>query len=83
MSAQTGEGVEALRERLAATAASRWTKVDVTVPYNEGGLLQRVRERGSLRNTEYSEAGIRIEADVPADLAAELTASARANRAQI
>ena len=72
VSAHTGDGLEALRDRLAATAATRWTKVDVTVPYNEGGLVQRVRERGSLRNAEYSEAGIRIEADVPADLAAEL-----------
>ncbi|HEY6202994.1 MAG TPA: GTPase HflX [Candidatus Limnocylindria bacterium] len=73
VSASHGEGVEALRERLAEVAASHWTKVDVTVPYNEGAMVQRVRERGSLRNAEYGEAGIRIEADVPADLAAELT----------
>jgi GTP-binding protein HflX len=80
VSAHTGEGVDALRERLGAIAASGWTKVDVTVPHREGGLLQRVRERGKLRNAEYGEAGIHIEADVPADLAAELTATARATR---
>ena len=73
VSAHTGEGVEALRERLGAIAASGWTKVDVTVPHREGGLLQRVRERGKLRSADYGEAGIHIEADVPADLAAELT----------
>jgi GTPase len=73
VSAQTGEGVNALRERLGAIAASGWTKVDVTVPHREGGLLQRVRERGKLRSADYGEAGIHIEADVPADLAAELT----------
>jgi GTP-binding protein HflX len=81
VSAQTGEGVEALRDRLGAIAASGWTKVDVTVPHREGGLLQRVRERGKLRNAEYGEAGIHIQADVPADLAAELTATAKAARA--
>jgi GTPase len=81
VSAHTGEGVDALRERLGAIAASGWTKVDVTVPHREGGLLQRVRERGKLRNAEYGEAGIHIEADVPADLAAELTATAKAARA--
>jgi len=74
MSARTGEGVAALRERLAGTAASRWTRVDVTLPYREGGLVQRVRERGSLRNAEYGEAGIHIQAEVPPDLAAELDA---------
>ena len=73
VSAQTGEGVDALREHLGAIAASGWTKVDVTVPHREGGLLQRVRERGKLRSADYGEAGIHIEADVPADLAAELT----------
>ena len=80
VSARTGDGVEALRDRLGAVAASRWTKVDVTVPHREGGLLQRVRERGKLRSADYGEAGIHIEADVPADLAAELTASAKAAR---
>jgi GTP-binding protein HflX len=79
-SAQTGDGVDALRERLGAIAASRWTKVDVTVPHREGGLLQRVRERGKLRSADYEEAGIHIKADVPADLAAELAASARGHR---
>jgi GTP-binding protein HflX len=77
VSARGGEGVQTLRERLAASAASRWTKVDVTVPYREGGLLQRVRERGALKSAEYGEAGIHIEADVPADLAAELMAVQR------
>jgi GTP-binding protein HflX len=72
VSATTGQGVEALRDRLAATAASGWTKVDVTVPHREGGLLQRVRERGKLRSADYGETGIHIKADVPADLAAEL-----------
>jgi GTPase len=81
VSAHTGEGVDTLRDRLGAIAASRWTKVDVTVPHREGGLLQRVRDRGKLRSADYGEAGIHIKADVPADLAAELTASARAKRA--
>ena len=41
-------------------------------------MIQRIRERGSLRREEYSEGGIDVEADVPADLAAELRALARA-----
>jgi GTP-binding protein HflX len=73
VSARTGDGIEALHDRIATIAASRWTKVDVTVPYGDGALVQRVRERGTLRNAEYGEAGIRIKAEVPADLAAELT----------
>ena len=74
VSARTSDGVEDLRARLAAAAASRWTRVDVTLPYRDGGLVQRVRERGSLRNAEYGELGIHIQAEVPPDLAAELSA---------
>ena len=45
----------------------------VTVGYPDGALVQRVRERGALRGTEYGERGIKIDADVPPDLAAELS----------
>jgi GTP-binding protein HflX len=81
VSAHTGEGIDALRVRLAAIAASHWLNVDVTVPYKEGSLVQRVRERGALRSADYGEAGIHIQGEVPPDLAAELAASAKANRA--
>ena len=72
VSAATGDGVDALRARLVEHAASEWQRVKVTVPYRDGALVQRVRERGSLHGTAYGEAGIEIDADVPADLAAQL-----------
>ena len=76
VSGRTGEGLDALRDRLAEVARSRWTSVKVTLPYDRGGaMLQRIRERGALKREEYSEGGIAIEADVPADLAAELYAA--------
>ena len=76
VSGKTGEGLDTLRDRLALTAKSRWTSVKLTLPYDRGGaMLQRIRERGALTREEYSEGGIAIEADVPADLAAELRAA--------
>ena len=76
VSAKTGEGLAMLRDRLAEAARARWTRVAVTLPYDRGGsMLQRIRERGVLQREEYSEGGIAIEADVPADLAAELNAA--------
>jgi GTP-binding protein HflX len=71
-SAQTGEGLDALRERLRELAAAGWKRVKVTLPYSDGAMVQRVRERGALRAADYSERGIEIDADVPADLAQEL-----------
>ena len=72
-SASTGGGLDALRARLAEAAARDFKRVRVVVPYSQGALVQRVRERGTLHNTAYSEAGIEIEADVPPDLARELS----------
>ncbi len=77
VSGRTGEGLATLGDRLAESARSRWTSVKVTLPYDRGGaMIQRIRERGALKREEYSEGGIAIEADVPADLAAELNAAA-------
>ncbi len=72
VSARTGEGIEPLRGRLIEHASSGWKRVKVTVPYRDGALVQRVRERGSLHGTTYNEDGIEIDADVPPDLAARL-----------
>jgi GTP-binding protein HflX len=71
-SAQTGEGLDRMRERLGELAAAQWKHVKVTLPYSDGALVQRVRERGALRAADYSERGIEIVADVPPDLAQEL-----------
>jgi len=78
VSATTGEGLDALRARLAETAAASWRRIRAILPYDAGGLVQRIRSRGSLRRADYEEAGIRIEADVPADLAAEIEGYSKA-----
>ncbi len=76
LSARRGTGVEALRLRLARAARADWLTVEVTLPYDTGGaLVQRIRERGTLRRADYGERGIAIEAEVPAALAALLEAS--------
>lgn len=72
VSATRGEGLEAVRTALYRQASASWRRVRVTLPYADGALLQRIRERGSLRSQDYGESGITLEADVPPDLAGEL-----------
>ena len=50
VSAHTGYGMDALRVRLAQLLAELWEEVDVAVPYSEGELLSRVRERGTVES---------------------------------
>jgi 50S ribosomal subunit-associated GTPase HflX len=51
--------------------------VKTTLPYHAGALIQQIRTRGSLKSVDYEEAGIRIEADVPPELAAEIKTALR------
>jgi len=76
-SARSGAGLEALRSRLGAAAASRWTRVALTLPHRAGALVQRIRERGALRSVTYVERGIEVDAEVPPALLAELRAASR------
>ncbi len=76
-SALSGEGLHALRARLAAAAHAGWRTVALTLPFDRAALLHRIRERGALRRQDYGEGGISIEAEVPPELAAELEAARR------
>jgi 50S ribosomal subunit-associated GTPase HflX len=51
--------------------------VKATLPYHAGALVQQIRTRGSLKSVDYEEAGIRIDASVPPELAAEIQAAVR------
>ena len=76
-SALKGEGLEALRARLAEAASASWKHVKTTLPYHAGALVQQIRTRGHLKSVDYEEAGIRIDANVPPALAAEIQSAVR------
>jgi GTP-binding protein HflX len=76
-SALKSEGLDELRARLGEAAAAGWKRVKTTLPYHAGALVQQIRARGSLKTVDYEEAGIRIEADVPPELAAEIQSAVR------
>ncbi|HEX4391943.1 MAG TPA: GTPase HflX [Mycobacterium sp.] len=72
VSAHTGDGVEALRQRMAELAAPTDTAVDVVIPYDRGDLVSRVHADGRVQETEHINDGTRIKARVPIALAASL-----------
>jgi GTP-binding protein HflX len=72
VSAHTGDGVEALRRRMAELAVPTDTAVDVVIPYDRGDLVARVHADGRVQQTEHSNDGTRIKAQVPVALAASL-----------
>jgi GTP-binding protein HflX len=75
VSALTGYGMDTLRTRLAALLADLWEDVDVSLPYSEGELLSRVRERGTV-DIGYRARDVRVRGRVTPSLASELRAAA-------
>jgi GTP-binding protein HflX len=72
VSARTGDGIEALRRRMAELAAPTDTAVDVVIPYDRGDLVARVHADGRVQQEEHSPEGTRMRARVPVALAASL-----------
>jgi GTP-binding protein HflX len=71
VSALTGFGLDTLRVELSALLASLWEDVDVRLPYTEGELLARVRERGTIE-LDYRDRDVRVRGRVAPALAGEL-----------
>ncbi len=72
VSAQTGDGLERLQQRMAELIAPTDTAVDVTIPYDRGDLVNKVHADGRVDATEHTADGTRIKARVPIPLAASL-----------
>ena len=75
VSALTGYGLDMLRLSLSSAIAGLWEQVDVTIPYAEGELLARVRERGTIE-VDYRDTDVHISGRMAPSLAGELRAAA-------
>lgn len=72
VSAATGEGIPELESRIELFLNAMDTHVHLLIPYMRGDLVARVHEHGTVRHEAYVDEGTRIEARLPATLAAEL-----------
>jgi GTP-binding protein HflX len=72
VSARTGEGIDALRHRMAELAVPNDTAVDVVIPYDRGDLVARLHAGGRVQQEEHNADGTRIRARVPLAMAASL-----------
>ena len=76
ISARTGAGLESLMEAIERQTQENLTQVTLLVPYDHAGVEAEVREHGRVLRLDYLGEGIRITAEVPANLAARFAAYA-------
>jgi GTP-binding protein HflX len=72
VSARTGEGIEELRERIAAALPDPAVAVRVLVPFSCGALVARVHSEGTVLDEQHTADGTLLSARVPAQLAGAL-----------
>jgi GTPase len=70
VSAEDGEGIEMLIDRIEAEFARRLSEVELLVPYNEGGRLAELHELAGDLQREDTPDGVRVLARLPAGIAA-------------
>ncbi|WP_206426191.1 GTPase HflX [Nakamurella antarctica] len=69
VSAWTGEGMDALRERIGAMLPNPAIEIDVLLPFAQGALAGRIHSEGTVLSQEHTEAGTRVQARVQPNLA--------------
>ena len=70
VSAETGEGLEALGEAIEAKFLSSLRRMELLVPYEEGSRLSELHDVAGEMEREDTPAGVRVRARVPAGAAA-------------
>ena len=68
ISARTGQGIEELEALLEQIVQSQRVHLERVYPYRNAGLIQEIRQYGTLLKEEYLDDGIHVEAYVPAEL---------------
>ena len=77
VSAHSGEGIDALVERIELEFARRLTDVDLLIPYGEGGRLAELHELSGDLEREETDEGVRVRARLPVPVAARYERFAR------
>jgi GTPase len=72
VSAHTGAGIDALRDRIAEMLPRPSVEVEVLLPYTRGELVARVHRDGDVLTERHTEQGTVLHARVKADLAGVL-----------
>ena len=70
VSARTGEGIEALTERIETEFDRRLTEIELLVPYDEGRRLAELHELAGDLEREDTAEGVRVTVRLPAVIAA-------------
>ncbi|NCC67839.1 MAG: GTPase HflX, partial [Clostridia bacterium] len=68
ISAKTGEGAQALLEKISDILEGEKKRLNLLLPYSDAGILDLLRREGAVLSYEYTEAGIAVNAVIRPEL---------------
>ena len=74
VSAETGEGIDQLVDRIAHVASAQDTHLDVVIPYQRGDMVSKAHEQCRIITEEHIETGTHLTMLVPKPFVDEFTA---------
>ena len=80
VSAETGEGIPQLIDRIAHVASAQDSHLDVVIPYQRGDLVSKAHERCRILTEEHTEEGTHLTMLVPKPFVDDFSAFQNTNR---
>lgn len=77
VSAATGEGIDGLRKLVETQLPLPGVQVEALIGFEDGALVEQVRQRGIIERLDYTESGISLSARVDDALAAQILRKSR------
>ncbi len=74
VSAKTGTGLARLLTEIEGVLAGKMQFIHVLIPYDRGDIVARIHEQGLVLDEQHTVEGVIVQAQVPADLAAQIVA---------
>ncbi len=69
ISAETGEGIPELIDRIAFKLGEFWERVRLSIPANEQSLISMLHDQGKIYNKTYTDGRIELDVEVPRKVA--------------
>jgi GTP-binding protein HflX len=69
VSAETGTGIEELKEKIVQMLAGFWQRLNLSIPHDQQSLISLLHEQGKIYNKTYVDGHVELDVEIPKKLA--------------
>src|SRR4030095_11955432 len=69
VSAETGEGIEELKEKIVQMLSGFWLRLNLSIPNDQQSLISLLHEQGKIYNKTFIDGHVELDVEVPKKLA--------------